>query len=278
MAQLAPFFRTVFTKVDGDGNVVPLAGGFLYTYISGTTTNKDTYTDQAQSGTNTHPITLGADGGCDLWLSTTGSYTLLLKDSAGATVDSWDAVAAVPATVSGSYVPLDGATAMTGLLTLSGNATANLHAVPLQQVNSLIATSAAADAALLAAGLASVTLPTQASHADEVLTTDGTTASWSPLADLVTGTIGSAGSLTLPGGLIVKWGTTGTIAVDTVGSTVTFPVAFPSACYGALCNPTTDSGVGAVLYSWGCHTFTTSSFKINNDASSSTFFWIALGS
>jgi hypothetical protein len=39
---------------------------------------------------------------------------------------------------SGSYLPISGATPMTGPLTLSGNATLALHAVPLQQLNTAV--------------------------------------------------------------------------------------------------------------------------------------------
>jgi hypothetical protein len=42
-----------------------------------------------------------------------------------------------------AYLPLAGGVAMTGLFTLSGNATANLNPVPLQQLNSAIATAVA---------------------------------------------------------------------------------------------------------------------------------------
>lgn len=92
------------------------------------------------------------------------------------------------------------------------------------------------------------------------------------------GTIASTGSYTLPGGLIVKWGTSASFPLDTANNTVTFAAAFPTACFGALAIPATDNGAGgATQYSWGVHTFTTTTFKVNNDAAASTFFWVALG-
>ena len=74
---------------------VPAAGYKLYTYESGTTTPKATYTDQAGTIPNTNPITLDAQGICELWLGT-GEYTLALYTgligSGGALVNTWDDV------------------------------------------------------------------------------------------------------------------------------------------------------------------------------------------
>lgn len=74
---------------------VPAAGYKLYTYASGTTTPKATYTNQAGTIPNTNPITLDADGMCELWLGS-GEYTLALYTgligSGGALVKTWDDV------------------------------------------------------------------------------------------------------------------------------------------------------------------------------------------
>ena len=73
----------------------PAAGFKLYTYDSGTSTPKATYTDQAGTIPNTNPITLDAQGMCELWLGT-GEYTLALYTgligSGGALVKTWDDV------------------------------------------------------------------------------------------------------------------------------------------------------------------------------------------
>ena len=73
----------------------PAAGFKLYTYESGTTTPKTTYTDQAGTIPNTNPITLDSDGMCELWLGS-GEYTLALYTgligSGGALVNTWDDV------------------------------------------------------------------------------------------------------------------------------------------------------------------------------------------
>ena len=45
---------------DNNGN--PLAGGLIYFYDSGTTTPKDTYSDEAQTVANANPVVLDAYG------------------------------------------------------------------------------------------------------------------------------------------------------------------------------------------------------------------------
>ena len=55
----------------------PLAGGKIWTYISGTTTPKATYTDTALITTNTNPIILNARGEAQMVLGS-GAYTLKL--------------------------------------------------------------------------------------------------------------------------------------------------------------------------------------------------------
>jgi hypothetical protein len=75
----------------------PIVGGRLYTYVSGTTTFKATYTDSTLATPNTYTadgsggqyIALNARGEAHCWLGT-GSYSLVLKDAAGVTVWSED--------------------------------------------------------------------------------------------------------------------------------------------------------------------------------------------
>jgi hypothetical protein len=91
------------------------------------------------------------------------------------------------------------------------------------------------------------------------------------LADVGAGaTIAAAGSYPLPGGLILKWGTSGAIA--SAGNAVqTFPAAFPNAFFGAVLTPLAGSAGYA-------DTGGTASFKIHNSgAGSAAYFWLALG-
>lgn len=77
----------------------PLAGGRLYTYASGTTTQKNVYTDATLGTVCTYVsdgvgglyIALDSKGEAQLWLGS-GAYTFKLTDSLGATVWTVDGV------------------------------------------------------------------------------------------------------------------------------------------------------------------------------------------
>jgi hypothetical protein len=144
MATRPPFVDQQFRITNADGQLVPAAGYLLHTYDSGTVTPKQTFSNQAGTVANENPIELDADGRCTMWLGT-GEYTLALHDPDDAPVDGqqWDDVAGVPEASDDEFVPLEGGVEMTGQFSLSGGATENLHPVPLQQVNALIAASAA---------------------------------------------------------------------------------------------------------------------------------------
>lgn len=58
---------------------VPLVGGLLYSYLAGTGTLQDTYTDQSGNVANTNPVVLDANGEANVWLN--GNYKFTLKDS-----------------------------------------------------------------------------------------------------------------------------------------------------------------------------------------------------
>jgi hypothetical protein len=70
----------------------PLAGGLMYTYEAGTTTNATTYSDD--SGTpNANPIVLNSDGECNLYLDDDVIYRIILKNAAGVTQFDKDNIA-----------------------------------------------------------------------------------------------------------------------------------------------------------------------------------------
>ncbi len=86
---LLPYVTPPFLKIDTDGNLVPNAGGFIYSFETDLTTPKALYTNA--SGTLvafSNPIVLGADG----WPATapiyvlTGGYSIVIKDSDGNTL------------------------------------------------------------------------------------------------------------------------------------------------------------------------------------------------
>lgn len=66
-----------FTAFDSNGD--PLSGGKVYTYVTGTTTNKTTWTDAAKGTANANPVVLDSNGQADIWLD--GEYRIVLKDS-----------------------------------------------------------------------------------------------------------------------------------------------------------------------------------------------------
>jgi len=78
---LSPWLKPRFFTT---GTNRPLAGGLMYTYEAGTTTNATTYSDD--SGTpNTNPIVLNSDGECNLYLDDDVIYRIILKNAAGVT-------------------------------------------------------------------------------------------------------------------------------------------------------------------------------------------------
>lgn len=92
----------VIQFTDNSGN--PLAAGTINTYITGTTTDKTTYSDSARTTPNANPITLDSNGKAVIYLMNNGEYRFLLKTSAGATVDTIDNVAGQVRTHQGCLV------------------------------------------------------------------------------------------------------------------------------------------------------------------------------
>jgi hypothetical protein len=222
MALLSPFFATQFFDNAG----LPAAGYLLHTYDSGTTNDKTTYQDQAGTVANTNPIVLDSAGRCLLWLGT-GEYTFVLSDPNDVVIETWDDVAGVPAAVTGSYLPLAGGT-MTGLITLSGNATSALNPTPLQQVTALIAASAPASPVTSVFGRTGAVAATAGDYAVGQITGAVASSEFTGSNQL----LAASGYQKFPGGLIVQW-TTATISGPS-STAVTWPIAFPTACYGAL--------------------------------------------
>lgn len=88
-----------FQAVDSSGN--PLSGGKLYTYVTGTTTNKATYSDYALTTPNANPVVLDSRGEAEVY--GTGVYKFVLKDSSDTTIWTIDpAYASVPGYLTGS--------------------------------------------------------------------------------------------------------------------------------------------------------------------------------
>jgi hypothetical protein len=80
-----------FTALDSNGN--PWAGAKLYTYETGTTTPKTSWTDATRATPNLNPIILDSYGQADVWIdSVGGNYRLKLVDPEGNTIWTVDEV------------------------------------------------------------------------------------------------------------------------------------------------------------------------------------------
>jgi microcystin-dependent protein len=75
----ATVFQAPLPKFQFNQDGVPLAGGKLFTYASGTTTKLVTYTDATGTTPNTNPIILDVNGQCDIWLVSGSTYTFVLS-------------------------------------------------------------------------------------------------------------------------------------------------------------------------------------------------------
>ena len=75
-----------------DANGRPLNGGFLYTYLAGSTTPASTYTTNTGTISNTNPIVLGSDGRPpqEIWLTSGTSYKFVLTDNSYVTIGTYD--------------------------------------------------------------------------------------------------------------------------------------------------------------------------------------------
>lgn len=87
MADLAPLIRQRFFDANGE----PLSGGKLWSYVAGTTTPIQTYTDRSGTSFNTNPIILDSEGYCDVWLGP-GYFKFVLMDANDVTIWTKDNV------------------------------------------------------------------------------------------------------------------------------------------------------------------------------------------
>lgn len=78
-----------------------------------------------------------------------------------------------------------------------------------------------------------------------------------------------------PSGLIIQWGTTGTVPADT-SVNVVFPINFPNACFSVVTNNQNAPASGTVLVS-GARLFDKPNFLISNDSFAAVLNWIAIG-
>jgi hypothetical protein len=75
-----------------DNNGDPLAGGLLYTYLVGTSTDQPTYSDHALATEHANPIVLDSAGRATIFFDSV-RYKLVLKDADGVTIWTVDGFA-----------------------------------------------------------------------------------------------------------------------------------------------------------------------------------------
>jgi hypothetical protein len=72
-----------------------LSGGFIETYITGTSTPKATYTDATGDTSNANPVELDSAGRASVWLADDALYRFIVKTSAGVVLETVDAIGEV---------------------------------------------------------------------------------------------------------------------------------------------------------------------------------------
>jgi len=127
MAKLCAFRQFV------DAVGAPLASGKIYTYITGSTTPKATYTDSTEATAHPNPVILNSAGVADIWLKTDEAYKFVIKDSAGTqignSIDGIVPVTQLAAQTGGSNLDMSGYAIITSAnadLTLTPNGTGSI--------------------------------------------------------------------------------------------------------------------------------------------------------
>ena len=87
--------KDIYSGIDDNGN--PLVGGQLFTYIAGSTTPADTFTNASGNTKNDNPIILDSRGEAPVWLDDTLVYKFVLRQPAnegGGLIRSTDNISA----------------------------------------------------------------------------------------------------------------------------------------------------------------------------------------
>jgi hypothetical protein len=93
---LSPVFGVAGQLFDDNGN--PLAGGKIFTYLAGTTTNASTYTSASGSIAHSNPIVLDGAGRVpsgEIWLTDGISYKFVVQDAANNLIGTYDNLAGI---------------------------------------------------------------------------------------------------------------------------------------------------------------------------------------
>lgn len=266
-ASVLPPAETTFL----DANGAPLALGYVYTYVPATTTPKTTWQDAAKGVANANPTRLDAAGRCIMLGE--GSYRTIVKDVNLVTI--WDQVtsAADPnltvtnLTVSGA-TNLDGGTVINSGLFLTGGL---IGFGEFDIAGNIVQTSGSLT---VSAGNLTLSAGSLVVNGSAFILNPGTATNEAVIFSQFPYISGTTGTETMPSGRIMKWGSGST--TNGVGS-VTFAVAFPSACNNVQI---TISGASSTttLSAVASGAITAAGFAVWGDATQSVGFeWLAIG-
>jgi cytoskeletal protein CcmA (bactofilin family) len=205
-----------------------------------------------------------------------GKFTTLTA-SGNATVQGNETVQgnlSVTGNISGTTETLSGALTVNGAV--DANANVNVNGTinsngDLQAGTGTFSGQLTANGNINASSASSVTVPTPATN------DNSHKAASTAFVNSLLGTFGpSGGSVTLPGGLILKWGHSGTIPDGSPGLNVSFPVGFPSSCFVVVASDDFASG-GSRIISVVSGSISRTGFQLWSDGSGDAAYWIAIG-
>lgn len=107
-ATLSPSPKMQFFTAAG----VPLVGGKLYTYASGTSVPLTTYTSSTGNFSNANPVILDSRGEANVWFGPS-KYTLVLKDADDNLIWTADGIGSTPGVQNPTVVAEEGQTLVT---------------------------------------------------------------------------------------------------------------------------------------------------------------------
>lgn len=120
---LSPVAGAAWQFFTDDG--VPLSGGKIFTYLSGTTTPTPTYTTAAGDIAHTNPIILDSAGRVptgEVWVDGSIRYKFVIKDANDVLIGTYDNLSGLPSAGTESRVTAtQGQTIFTGLVYTVGN-------------------------------------------------------------------------------------------------------------------------------------------------------------
>lgn len=121
---LSPFYGVGGQLFDDNGN--PLAGGKIYTYLAGTTTNTPSYTTSAGNVAHTNPIVLDAAGRVpsgEIWLTSGISYKFAVYTSVNVLVGTFDNIKGINQEV------------FTNIVNFTGNGSTAIFTLPITPIS-----------------------------------------------------------------------------------------------------------------------------------------------